>query len=171
MPLLLIASRSLIVAFRDESVGGRTSVMKYDGTTWSNMGLAGFTPIASNQSLAVNNDGIPFIAYEDADQAGKGSVKMFMNLVSNVDEVKEQKRLKLFPNPNNGSFIMEYQEGEFWEILSLDGKMMSSGRLSPAFEKGEYSYQVFDRNDLMPGIYFIKVFGKKGVHGMKFIVR
>ena len=53
------ANGNLIVAFRDESNSGKTSVMKYDGINWKYMGLPGFTTIADNQSLAVDTESVP----------------------------------------------------------------------------------------------------------------
>ena len=54
------------VAFKDSSTGNKITVKKYDGSSWVNVGPAGFsTGQAGYISLFVDN-GTPYVAYRDA---------------------------------------------------------------------------------------------------------
>lgn len=58
---------NLYLAYRDASVGGRTSVKKYTRNTnsWSYLGSQGFSPLggAIDESLCIAPDGTPYLAY------------------------------------------------------------------------------------------------------------
>ena len=70
------------VAFRDVGSGAKgviakATVMKFNGSTWENVGTAGFSAGAVfNTSLAVYN-GIPYIAYSDSANSNKATVMKF----------------------------------------------------------------------------------------------
>jgi hypothetical protein len=57
------------VAYQDASTTptNKATVMKFDGTNWVTVGGAGFSGAAAvYTSLAVNNSGTPYVAYQDA---------------------------------------------------------------------------------------------------------
>jgi len=55
------------LAFEDDYHGSKVSVMKYNGTGWDYVGLAGFsTEIANYISLVVTNSGVPIVAFSDS---------------------------------------------------------------------------------------------------------
>ena len=46
--------------------GSGATVMKYNGTSWDNVGPAGFSAgQADDPSLAIDNTGTPFVAFKD----------------------------------------------------------------------------------------------------------
>jgi hypothetical protein len=55
-----------------------TTVMKFDGTNWVNVGNAGFSSYAADYiSLAFNTDGQPYVAYMDSWNANKATAMTF----------------------------------------------------------------------------------------------
>jgi hypothetical protein len=55
------------IAFSDGAVGARTTVMKYAGGGWTNMGTPGFSANqAQNVNLAFDSNGVPYVSYLDA---------------------------------------------------------------------------------------------------------
>ena len=69
------------VVYRDESSGGgsKAIVKKYDGYNWVTPGGAGFSSgQAEFTSMAIDNDGILYVAYKDYDNSGKVTVMEYM---------------------------------------------------------------------------------------------
>jgi hypothetical protein len=89
-------------------------------------------------------------------------------LEASVDGISNGKRVKLYPNPSSSLFTVE-QTGEDRtgmtriEILNLNGLKMKSEELHGAMK---YQGSV---SDLMPGIYFIKVFTGNFVETLKLV--
>ena len=164
------ANGNLIVAFRDESNSGKTSVMKYDGINWKYMGLPGFTTIADNQSLAVDTESVPYVAYRDGDQNGRISVKKYKDLTSNIFVTPlVDNQLRLYPNPNTGNFILGFDKGSNYQIINLSGQVVKTGVLDPNFSSNNLKYQTITCTELNNGFYFIKVIGEGGVLTLKFL--
>lgn len=57
---------TLYVAYQDANNSNKTTVMKYNGTTWVVVGVAGFSTTASYQQLAIDNNGTPYVAYRES---------------------------------------------------------------------------------------------------------
>lgn len=63
----------------------------------------------------------------------------------------EKVSFKLYPNPNNGNFVLESQSiGETWECTDLQGRSISSGKILD--NKTQISLP-----KLSPGLYFFKI--------------
>jgi hypothetical protein len=65
------------VAYSDGNVNGQLTVMVSDGSTWSPVGAAGFSPSAvdpSNLAIAVDASGAPWVAYTMTDSGSGDSV-------------------------------------------------------------------------------------------------
>lgn len=75
--------------------------------------------------------------------------------------------LRVFPNPNNGIFNLEYSKGERFEIFDFSGRLVSRGDLAPAF--AEKSVKEIRTKDLTPGLYLIKVIGEDEVDSVSFL--
>lgn len=57
-------SENPVISFSDRANSSRTSVLKYNGTTWDYMGNNGFLPTSVTQtSIAVTSTGTPYLAY------------------------------------------------------------------------------------------------------------
>lgn len=66
------------LAFNDGSAGGRATVMRLSGSSWTALGAAGFSAgEAQYTSLALNADGTPYIAYRDGGAGGRATVMRF----------------------------------------------------------------------------------------------
>jgi hypothetical protein len=68
-----------LIDFKCESGhAGRLTVQKFDGTSWSAVGIAGFTAGGANHpSLALDATGTPYVAYMDEAHSGKVTVQKF----------------------------------------------------------------------------------------------
>jgi len=156
----------LILAFRDENQGGKTSVMKYDGSNWSHLGLPGFTPIANDHALQVSSDGVPYVAYADASVSEKVSVKKYDELeLSTVDFNMNQ--IRLFPNPNHGIFTVDAENNSKYGIYSIDGKLIETGELQQISNHSSYQVSV---PHLEKGMYIFSLIGSKHSSSVKFII-
>ena len=159
-----------IIGFRDESKTGKTTVMNYDGNQWNLVGLAGFTSIASNHSIACTMDGTPYIAYIDEDLSDKVSVKRFGSNAVGTSIIKlNTNDLRIYPNPNKGQFILEYKDGVSYQILDIHGRLIKTQVLdntNPSLLKYK-SINLQHNND---GIYFLNVFGKQSQQFIKIIL-
>ncbi len=156
---------NLMVSFRDETAGGRTSTLRYDGTGWTYMGLQGFTDIASRQSMAVDPDGIPYVAYRDAGESDRVTVKKYEDLSTSVfsGTASGFYQLQLFPNPSRGQFSAAYRGGNYLQVVDLSGKVMYSVVLKNEIFSGSLRHHNIDLSHLPKGIYFVKLFGPERV--------
>jgi len=67
------------VAYEDGANGGKVTVMMYNGTSWTNVGNAGFSAgTVSSLSLSVSN-GVPYVCYLDHANGDKVNVMKFSN--------------------------------------------------------------------------------------------
>jgi hypothetical protein len=66
------------VAYQDGSVGGKATVLRFNGTNWVTVGSAGFSAGAANYtSIAFASDGTLYIVYQDVANGNKATVKVF----------------------------------------------------------------------------------------------
>ena len=149
-----------VIGFRDETESGKTTVMRIDNGNWYLVGLAGFSNIASYQSLAYSPEGEPFIAYQDAGNNNKGTVKRYGLILSTTDFSKTISNIRVFPNPNTGAFtVLSHYEGRF-QLIDLQGRVISEGILKPkATENGKYAYS-FNYASLSKGLYLFHIMGE-----------
>lgn len=146
------ANDHLILAFRDENQGGKTSVMKYDGSNWGYLGLPGFTAISNDHVLQISSGGVPFVAYSDADESEKVTVKKYDELELSTIDYSTQQAIQLFPNPSKGVFSVIAHGGTKYQIHSIDGRLLMSGTLKeelsihqisvPEFKQGVYVFSL-----------------------------
>ncbi len=66
------------LAYSDGGNSGKTTVMKYSGTSWGLVGSAGFSAgTAIYESLAFSPDGTPYVAYQDGGNSTKATVMKY----------------------------------------------------------------------------------------------
>jgi hypothetical protein len=66
------------VVYQDWTMKGAASVLKYSGSSWVQVGSAGFSSVrADSPFLAIDPKGVPFVAYVDMANGGKASVMKF----------------------------------------------------------------------------------------------
>ena len=51
------------VAYQDATLDQKLTVMKFDGASWVSVGMPGFSDWVFMNSLAINSDGVPYVAY------------------------------------------------------------------------------------------------------------
>ncbi len=81
MSIAIDGSGTLYVAYADGSgtePSYKANVMKYNGSGWEIVGLAGFSPDATGDiSIAIDGSGTPYVAYKDAANANKATVMRY----------------------------------------------------------------------------------------------
>jgi len=82
-----------------------------------------------------------------------------MHLVSNIDNIREQKTIKLYPNPTDNQLNIMTSEKGIFELLSFEGKLI----LRKEIGKG---ISIVDLQSFAKGVYLAKI----TLHG-KIIVR
>ena len=82
---------------------------------------------------------------------------------------KQPSDLRVYPNPNDGNFVLEYESGDRYEVLDVAGRVLASGSL-PAVVQHAGGVYTFDISTLNQGIYFLKVSGEKGSSIEKFVL-
>ncbi len=161
-----------VIGFRDESEGGKTTVMRFDNNQWTTVGLAGFSNIASYQSLSYSSDGVPYIAYQDEGNDAKLTVKRYgLDPLSTPDFSTNDFDIKVYPNPNSGEFtILSNYEGRF-QLIDLQGRIISEGALkSPGSENGKIAYS-FRYPNLSQGMYLLNISNEHKREVVKIIIQ
>ena len=78
--------------------------------------------------------------------------------------------LRIYPNPNDGNFVLEYESGTWYEVIDVTGRVLMSGHL-PTVTQGGNGVLTFNVSALNQGIYFLKVSGNQGTGITKFVVK
>lgn len=159
------SSGGLAVVYEDEG-NGKTSVISYDGENWSYIGLPLFTNHSAKHAIAFSRDDIPFISYIDEVQEGKVSVKKYSyNLEEDPSDIKtnfNNQSIKIYPNPNYGTFTLEAQEFSSYEIIDMQGRVLiKDGKIK---NKTKISAE-----NLKPGAYFLHLKGANKNETIQFI--
>lgn len=93
------------------------SVVKYDGTAWSNVGAPGFTnpSVAQFTSLAIDGNDVPYMAYMDGMTGNGGSVMKFDGtswvLVGSANITGNQMAHTSLALDNNGNPYVAFYDG------------------------------------------------------------
>ncbi len=142
------------IAYRDVALSNKAVLMTYNGSAWQEIGgTGGFSTGASDFiSMALDGLGNPYVAFADGTLGNKTTV-MRDALVSGVNAVQGNKqRLSAYPNPNTGSFTVEY---------SGNGTCVVSNLLGQVIRRVEFNGNNSRINveHLNTGIYFISING------------
>ena len=74
----LSSTNSPYVVFKDTKNGGKASVLKANGTLWSNLGTPAFSSGAVyNTDIALTSSDVPYVVYMDASNSYKATVKRY----------------------------------------------------------------------------------------------
>ena len=135
------------MAYRDWGNGSKTTVMKFDGTSWVALGTPGFSAGAVYYtSLAFAPDGTPYVAYEDGGNHVKATVMRFdgtswVNVGNPGFSAGQAQYLSLAFAPD-GSPTLAYQDGfnsNKATVMKFDGtNWVNVG--SPGFSAGTAYY-------------------------------
>ncbi len=85
-------------------------------------------------------------------------------------DTKALTHVQVFPNPSNGIIWLEYSEGEKFELINLQGQLLQSGVLNPAFNHSDYQVAKLDLSNATKGIYIIKIIGANKVGTAKVVI-
>ena len=153
----------VIVGFQDKSLGNRSSVMAFNNNEWEHLGLAGFTNQATSQKLAIGPKENPYIAYIDLENNSRLSTKRFANPVGLFSSPLPDYELAIYPNPNQGNFLLQSQNADNYQILDVRGRIIIQNKIiAPE--------QFINIKNTSEGIYLLKVSGKQGVQTKKIMI-
>ena len=77
-PILQVYNGAPYIGFSDNAVGGKMSVMRYDGFNWEYVGLQGFTTNAVRYAdFNIDANGVPYVSFSDGSVGDKASVMKF----------------------------------------------------------------------------------------------
>ena len=93
--------------------------MKFNGTGWETFGSPDFSDgHAYSTSLALNPDGLPYVAYSDSTWGFKAVVMKYDNVATKINE-PEGSSFSLYPNPATSAIIIE-QNRDGGDLISLE---------------------------------------------------
>ena len=146
-----------IVTFNDLSQNGKVSAMLYENGSWRYLGIPGFTDLASSSAMNTDNNGVPYVAYDDINLQEKLSVKKYIDLLNSSIKLNQSSSIEfsVYPNPSNGSLMLNYKEGTSYQLIDLLGKVCKQEDLPQNLNS-----KMIDLSGLNSGQYFIKLSSK-----------
>ena len=147
-----------VIGFRDDLEGGKTTVMRFEQNNWTTVGLSGFSNIASYQSLAYSPNGAPYMAYQDEDNESKATVKRYgPETLSISDQPDYTLDVTVYPNPNSGEFtLLSKYEGRY-QLIDLQGRIISEGVLKASGSQNGKNAYSFNYDTLSKGMYLLHI--------------
>jgi hypothetical protein len=147
------------------SVGVKNAtVMKFDGTTWGNVGNAGFSVAwVLNTSLAFSPSGQSYVAYGDGYNYYKATV-MYYDAPAGIRELQSSQIL-IYPNPATDKITIKIlgkpaQSG--LSIVNIEGRQLITRHIT------EPKTQI-NISTLPSGVYFVRLTNERTVEVGKFI--
>lgn len=121
--------------------------------------VQGATSSTYNAGVVQNNDlvCVNVLSDEECAEPGLESACAFIHIDLGVERLNAR-GIRLFPNPNNGSFTLagntESNEPLQMEVLNTFGQLVYSGQLYPS--GGSFSHPVRLDNDIANGLYVVR---------------
>lgn len=161
-------SGTLYAVFKDAGKSNKAVLKKFDGNNWLAVGEPLSPGNAINLSLAFSSTGEPYVAYRDEYSMRRTSVMKY-GIFTGIQDVDGNKTVKIYPNPNNGIFIIELPAtisgGTSVEIINLAGQSVFKACFTESPEKR------IDLSGKPKGIYLAKVSQGKEVLNTKIVIR
>jgi hypothetical protein len=133
--------------------------MKFDGSSWVNVGSAGFSAgAAGNSSLAFSPSGQPNVAYSDGANSEKATVMKYDSVYVGINE-QQEKKLLLYPNPATDEISVDISEkayGSNLAIINIEGQQLITRQIT------EPKTQI-DISTLPSGVYIVRLTGERTV--------
>lgn len=159
---------NIFVAYRDEKNSGKTSVQKYDGEEWSYVGIPGFTEIATEQTLAIDPKGVPYVAYSDASLNNQVNVKKYEKVTSGAfQSTAADYNMMLFPNPTSGQLFIRSAHADTYRIVNALGRTILTGQLNN--QNNHVNLTRVNLSELPAGVLYVVLQGKDGSQSGKVI--
>lgn len=143
------------IAFLDGTMGGKASVMKFNGTNWTLVGNAGFSGfIMNNTSLAFDKNNTPYVAYQDRSNSAKAAVMKFNGsawvAVGNIGfSAGQAMYISIAFNDNNVPYV-SYQDmsnGQKVTVMKYNGtNWIAEGNVGFSAGQSAYISLAFDNN-------------------------
>lgn len=139
-------------------------------------GLHAFTTLLRQGLFGACNCGYEATYMSETDTLVLSDTMVFGNdpwyyfcLNASLSEFEELNQIKVYPNPNQGSFIISYQEGQQiknLKVISADGRTLEYD-----LEKLNNSESRVNLKQTIPGIYWIKLITENGeFYSSKFVI-
>lgn len=143
---------TIVIAYVDESEGDEVSCVEYDGSSWSVVGIPGFSGAASGSPQIVHNDNIPYVAFTDFANGGAATVRSYGEDPTYIGRIPSSKKESLaFPNPVSQSFYISLTEEAHLELFTARGQSVLSQQVLPG--------AAIDVSELKPGLYLARIKG------------
>ena len=161
-------SGTLYTVFKDAGKSNKAVLKKLDGNNWLAVGEPLSPGNATNLSLAFSTTGDPYVAFRDEYSMRRTSVMKY-GIFTGIQDVTENKTVKIYPNPNNGIFRIELpvtnSAGNSLEVVNLAGQSVFKTNITEESEKR------IDLSGKPKGIYLAKVSLGEEVCITKIIIR
>lgn len=172
---------SATINFHYDNIGGiddetQLELFRRDSatsTTWEKVN--GYTIVSDDGGSSSTTDGIGYVQMAiSQDTIGGFSGQYILSGSNTLDvvELTEKLNLKLYPNPNNGSFnielnIQESQDIEL-EVLSINGKIVWSKMYKNQIGNNKYQVNIENQSK---GLYILNVFTRSGQINKRIIIQ
>jgi len=153
------------VAYADIWCYFAATVMRFDGTSWTNVGNEGFSVAeVKYTSLAFNPSGEPYVAYQLWVDSQKATVMKYDSVFVGMNETQEL-RLLLYPNPATDKITIETSritEESNLVIVNIDGQPLITRQITE-------QTTTINISTLPSGVYFVRVTNDRTVEVGKII--
>jgi len=155
----------LAFAYYPMRIVNNLTVMKFNGNSWVQVGTSNFGKTFYFPSLAINPNGVPFVAFTDAQElSSKTSVMKYDSASNGLEELRPLK-LTVYPNPAEVKIIIEMSEIDKrsdLSVLNLNGQQRISRQITCPKTQ-------IDISSLPSGVYIVRLTNDQWVQVGKFI--
>ena len=142
------------LAYQDVLNGHKATGLRYDGTSWDTLGIAGCSAGWTwSVSLALDSSGYPYMAFGDVVNGDKTTVMKFAEVSTGIKNAPVAgASLSVFPNPCSGTCNLLIASGRNEDVTIVVTNIMGEKELDTKIQSNkETSLQL----TVAPGIYFI----------------
>lgn len=161
-------SGTLFLVFSDWNNSKKATIFKYDGTAWTSVGEAASLGEATNISIAVSDNNVPYIAYRDSWSMRRTTVMKYSN-ATQVDNLTEKGSFKVYPNPGEGQFWVDLKD-----IQSSDLEIKVVNSMGQIIISNSMLYQdklQIDLSGKASGVYVIQLKTNHYVYSQSVVIR
>jgi hypothetical protein len=145
------------VAYLDDANSRKCTVMSFDETNWSLIGIAGFTATMTSGFISLNfsSNGIAHLAYVDNANSGKVTVMNYNDNSLSINKLETSKStFSIYPNPANFFLtINNISKGTEINIIDIMGKIIYSS-------KNSNEELLINIKDFTNGVYIVQALNK-----------
>jgi hypothetical protein len=139
--------------------------MKFNGTTWMNVGLPGFSAGSVEfTSLAFSPTGEPYVAYLDYLNDHKATVMRYDSVLTGIN-AQDVSKLSVYPDPATNNITIETSgktKESMLAIVNVAGQELFTSQITLPRTQ-------LDITSLPAGVYFLRLTSEKTVEVCKII--